>query len=63
MNILFLAMAIIGISVTISTTILIVYMDRKRNINDQFDDTVKRKLHQDYKKKLRKELDKYYLKN
>ena len=38
-------------------------MDRKRNINGQFDDIVKRKLHQDYKKKLRKELDKHYLKN
>ena len=63
MNTFLLAMAIIGISVTISTTILIVYTDKKRDINDQFDDIVKRKLHQDYKKKLQKELDKYYSKN
>ena len=39
------------------------YVDRKRNINDQFDDTVKRKLQQDFKREIQKELDKHYLKN
>ena len=63
MNILFLLIVIIGISVAVSTLILKIYIDKKRNIHDQFGDIIKKNLRKEYKKALQKELDKPYYKN
>ena len=58
MNTVFIAIAIIVISL-----ILMFYTNKKKDINDQFGDIVKKNLRKDFKKALEKELDKPYYKN
>jgi|ETNvirenome_6_85_1030632.scaffolds.fasta_scaffold85391_4 FtsZ-interacting cell division protein ZipA len=58
MNTVLIAIGIIVISI-----ILMFYTNKKKDINDQFGDIVKKNLRKDFKKALEKELEKPYYKN